>query len=299
VENATPLLSGKLDSLIRCSLQNKFHPKRIILLFWLCYLVAGTTNTKVHGWTPQEEHPCNIRVVSLKQLYQEFGPRGLPPLHTTPIVIKNPQSKQRNAVLQSQTQRDTILSQFPANFTVTLSSSNALSEHRRTIPLQQYLKEIASTPETFPTQLSNETWYLFGETFDEAWQRLLTSYVLPPCQTCQRQLSALSFGIGNRGSGVQWHTHGPGFSEPLHGRKHWVLYPPHHEPANIHKDQSSRQWMEVEYPQHSRDVDFYECTRKKELAGCFLAWSNFRSSTTTHREILPSFPILTQSTLVI
>ena len=64
---------------------------------------------------------------------------------------------------------------------------------------------------------------------------------------------ALSFGMGNRGSGVQWHVHGPGFSEAVHGRKHWVLYPPSVEgaktiPAGFDKDESSRQWMEHRYP---------------------------------------------------
>lgn len=38
-------------------------------------------------------------------------------------------------------------------------------------------------------------------------------YPLPPCESCTEDLVSLSFGIGNKGSGVQWHIHGPGFSE--------------------------------------------------------------------------------------
>jgi len=211
-------------------------------------------------WVPEGEHPCNIRRLSLHELHHEFGSQGLPPLYGQPIIIRT--NVERNAHLRSLTTRHAITQQFTPGFNVTLSSSNALSERRRTIPLQQYLDEMEANPEMTLQQLSNETWYLFGETYTEPWQNLLQSYELPPCQTCDRSLSALSFGIGNRGSGVQWHIHGPGFSEALHGRKHWILYPPNHRPANIHKDQSSRQWMEYEYPTARLDDDFYECTRK-------------------------------------
>lgn len=58
---------------------------------------------------------------------------------------------------------------------------------------------------------------------------------------------ALSFGVGNVGSGVQWHLHGPGFSETIHGRKHWVLYPPDERPE-YDLDYASRHWMENAYP---------------------------------------------------
>ena len=68
---------------------------------------------------------------------------------------------------------------------------------------------------------------------------------------------ALSFGIGNRGSGVQWHVHGPGFSEAIHGCKHWVLY---QEKPDFHKDQTSRNWMEYNYNAKSLNDRPYECT---------------------------------------
>lgn len=239
-------------------------PQSLVTIFLL--VVIGTT----HGWDwiPQDEHPCNVRRLTMDELGAEFGAHGLPPLHPDPVVIRADPA--RNAALRAMTTRETIVQQFKPGFNVTLSSSNALSERRRTIPFEQYLQEIESVPETTPRQLSNESWYLFGETYTEPWQHLLQQYQLPPCQTCSRDLSALSFGIGNRGSGVQWHTHGPGFSEALHGRKHWILYSPHHRPPNITKDQSSRQWMETEYPRvlAAADNDFYECTRKWSLSYC-------------------------------
>jgi hypothetical protein len=46
---------------------------------------------------------------------------------------------------------------------------------------------------------------------------------------------------------VQWHLHGPGFSETIHGRKHWVLYPPQSKPE-YDLNYASRHWMEYVYP---------------------------------------------------
>lgn len=235
-----------------------------VLVKLLAILISVQTTD---GWNPEDDHPCNIRVVSLDDVNQEFGPKGLPPLYHSPLVIRS--GLHRNAVLRSRTSADRIMQQFEPNFNVTLSSSNALSERRRTIPLQRYLDEISAKPETKLTQLANESWYLFGETYTEPWQNLLQAYQLPPCYTCQRDgpySVALSFGLGNRGSGVQWHTHGPGFSEAIHGHKHWVLYPAANAPpARMHKDQSSRQWMQDEYQRARADAEFYECTRKYRI----------------------------------
>jgi hypothetical protein len=228
-------------------------------------------------WNPQDEHPCTIRRVAFDQLATVLFAKSIglvPPLYHEPLVIvaaaakateernntarnsSNNRHHRRNAVFRHKSSLQHILDNFlpDDNFTVTLSSSNQFSEHRRTIPLRQYLHETVTMNmggETLPEQLANESWYLFGETYTDAWQQgLLRYYELPPCQTCQESYSyALSFGIGNRGSGVQWHTHGPGFSEALHGRKHWMLYPPQvARPSRLDKDQSSRRWMEDVYP---------------------------------------------------
>ena len=110
---------------------------------------------------------------------------------------------------------------------------------------------------------SNETWYLFGETYSSEWKSLLRHYQLPPCQACNdpndESLVALSFGIGNSGSGVQWHVHGPGFSEAIHGRKHWVLYPFQDRP-DFHPDQTSLNWMYYNYIQLHTTARPLECT---------------------------------------
>jgi len=212
-------------------------------------------------WDPQAQHRCNIESVTIDSFYARFTKQGLPPLYPTPIIIKLAFNNAtiRNAKFRKMTSLEQIVTSLPQALKVTLSSSNSFSEHRRTIPLTQYLTEILDLVETTPDILSNETWYLFGETFSEEWSDLLSNYELPMCHTCTNELTALSFGIGNRGSGVQWHIHGPGFSEALHGRKHWILYPPHLEPK-YHPDYTSRYWMEHEYTALPQKDLPYECT---------------------------------------
>ena len=225
---------------------------------------------KEDGWNPKGDHPCTIERISIEDFLKEYGEKGgLPALFDRPIVITKfavgregkGSQKSRNSNFQNLTRVDSILNSFPANFTVTLSSSNSFSEHRRTIPFAQYLNEVTTGPALDADMKANETWYFFGETYSSEWKKLLNAYELPPCQTCSEfDLVALSFGIGNSGSGVAWHIHGPGFSEAIHGRKHWILYPFDNEP-DFHPDQTSLNWMHYNYAasMNSENVPF-ECT---------------------------------------
>jgi hypothetical protein len=217
------------------------------------------------GWNPKDEHPCTVERISMNDFLKAYGAQGgLPPLFPRPLVItktavgerrnnnkeeEDPNSS-RNSKFQKLTRAASILDSFPANFTVTLSSSNSFSEHRRTLPFANYLEDVRTGPALEADMKSNETWYLFGETYSAEWKHLLESYELPPCQACidefDDSLVALSFGIGNSGSGVQWHVHGPGFSEAIHGRKHWILYSFDNEPR-FHPDQTSLNWMHYDY----------------------------------------------------
>jgi hypothetical protein len=206
-------------------------------------------------WDPSNTHPCNIRRVSRSELHRIFGNAGLPNLYPSPLIIYPDPGDNVNA-FENRTTIDNLPLNFPPDFKITLSGSDSLSSHRRTIPLKQYLHEILTANngrgETLPNQLGNETWYLFGETFSKDWVTFLQGYELPPCQSCttlhrMQNMIALSFGIGNRGSGVQWHMHGPGFSETIHGKKHWVMYPPSTKPE-YDLNYASRHWMENTYP---------------------------------------------------
>jgi hypothetical protein len=209
------------------------------------------------NWDPSNTHPCNIRRISRSELNRIFGTTGLPNLYPSPLIVyPDPADSNENGSFANLTTIDNLPLNFPSDFEVTLSGSDSLSSHRRTIPLKQYLHEILTANsglgETLPNQLGNETWYLFGETFSKEWVKFLQEYELPPCQSCttlhrMQNMIALSFGIGNRGSGVQWHMHGPGFSETIHGRKHWVMYPPSSKPI-YDLNYASRHWMENMYP---------------------------------------------------
>jgi len=210
------------------------------------------------GWYPKDDHPCTVKRISMKDFLKIYGRQGgLPPLFSSPLVIKKADVEDesyearngRNWKFQNLTRVDSILHSFPTNFTVTLSSSNSFSEHRRTLPFSEYLEELRNGPSLRPDAKANETWYLFGETYSSEWKNLLKNYALPPCQVCNsfdESLVALSFGIGNSGSGVQWHVHGPGFSEAIHGRKHWILYSFDNQP-NFDPDQTSLNWMHYNY----------------------------------------------------
>jgi hypothetical protein len=146
-------------------------------------------------------------------------------MYPHPLVINTLDEHSRNQHFCSLSQEDQIVHSFPTNFAVTLSSSNSFSEHRRTIPLRQYLHDLEQQVEQLPNQRSNETFYLFGETYSDEWKQFLSTYEIPLCEACTKDKDsvALSFGIGNRGSGVQWHVHGPGFSEAIVGRKRKLL----------------------------------------------------------------------------
>lgn len=168
------------------------------------------------SWDPIAHHPCNIKRITQTELIQSFGELGLPTLYPYPLVIVR-DGKIRNENFANLTTQEHLPLNFPYHFNVTLTGSDSLSSHRRTIPLKQYLHEIMHNNggQTLPDQLGNETWYLFGETFAGVWANFLRQYNLPSCHSCtefhrQQSLIALSFGIGNVGSGVQWHLHGPG-----------------------------------------------------------------------------------------
>jgi hypothetical protein len=214
------------------------------------------------GWYPKDEHPCTIDCMTFEEMTAKYGlDGGLPPLFAKPLVIRagSDAAKLRNHRIRELTVKNKILQKFPVNFTVTLSSSNSYSEYRRNIPFSQYLEEVA-TQSTSPDQRSNESWYLFGETYSKEWKNLLLHYKLPPCQACQpdqQDLIALSFGIGNSGSGVSWHVHGPGFSEALHGRKHWILQK---KKPNFHPNQTSYNWMYHNYSIMMPEERPLECT---------------------------------------
>ena len=226
----------------------------------------GVTSSSV-GELSTMEFRCNIHKMSLTRLLKEYGKHGLPPLYEKPIIIRYDFEKNASDTkyieymrFLQKTSLTNITHTMGEDFMVELSSSNSYSSHRKKTSLKAYVEDME---ETIADQKSNETWYLFGETHSAEWRsKLLEHYqqhLLPPCQTCNADLSALSFGIGGMGSGVQWHFHGPGFSETIHGKKHFLLYPPHKQPT-FDPDFNARHWIEEIYPSLSLNDRPWECT---------------------------------------
>lgn len=147
---------------------------------------------KYWNWDVDASHRCNIKKMTLHELYQKFK-HGLPPLYHEPIILnrENPEEEDASncvaAKFRSMMSLENITNTFPEDFEVTLSSSNSYSAHRRTITLAKYLNETLDN-EILPHQMSNLTWYLFGETYSEDWKKVLRHYCLPPCQTCTSDL---------------------------------------------------------------------------------------------------------------
>ena len=304
LERSTTMAASAAHKLSTCAhaaaYTSQSSMRVLILLIALCALAeaqdesckanvatnSGPPSTSKWNWDPRStSHQCNIHRISQSELLHMHGKLGLPNLYPYPLVIypddaehestddKNgtkPRSN-RNGFFANLTTVDNLPKQFTPNFNVTLTGSDSLSSHRRVIPLSQYLLETYNARETLPDQLGNETWYLFGETFTSEWQKFLQNYDLPTCHSCtalhrEQNLVALSFGVGNIGSGVQWHLHGPGFSETIHGRKHWVLYPPEFRP-DYDLNYASRHWMEYTYPNlkdwSAADVEFEKMMHMK------------------------------------
>jgi len=116
-------------------------------------------------WIPEDRHPCNIERMTIDEVKEKFGPQGLPPLYEKPLILVGDASRNEN--FRRLTHPDHLLDNFPPDFSITLSSSNSLSEHRRTATLKKYLNETLTLQETLPNQRSNESWYLFGETYTD------------------------------------------------------------------------------------------------------------------------------------
>lgn len=282
-----PGVDGKQSGTYECSQSESSHGENTKTDddIMTCDVGAGNEATKWKWNLDDNHHRCNIRRIRRNELAMVFKSGKIPPLHYEPIVIYNDEEHDEDGESLDNSKKDRydgnklnkykpeecndryffestklyqIKKSLPPNMTVILTSSNSHSSHRRIIPLETYLHETISN-EVFPWDKSNETWYLFGETYSKDWQKLLETYCLPPCETCSKDLSALSFGIGGKGSGVQWHFHGPGFSQTIHGSRHWILYPPEQKPT-YNSNYTSRFWMEEIYTSLPSDALPLECT---------------------------------------
>ena len=111
---------------------------------------------------------------------------------------------------------------------VTLASSNSFSHAKRAATLREYVERHVDAG-VDAARSAEETWYLFGDTERSAhWDSLTRGYAPPLDAAGDEGLVVL--GVGGRGSGVAFHTHGAAFGETILGAKQWFLSPPDRKP---------------------------------------------------------------------
>ena len=121
---------------------------------------------------------------------------------------------------------------------VVLASSNSFSALKRETTLAEHL-ETSLLPQDLQAA-ANATWYLFGDTPPAPFAPLLAAYAPLPMDAAGDD-PLVAWGIGGRGSGVSFHTHGAAMAETVRGIKRWYLSPPHLRPP-FNPDQSQLTW---------------------------------------------------------
>ena len=123
---------------------------------------------------------------------------------------------------------------------VVLSNAITHSHGRNSIPFSDYLNYVMA-PVSLENALTRDaatTWYAFGENY---WP-FVFEYPRPDGVFGRdHSQGSLSFGIGQTGSGVPFHTHGPVLCEVFHGRKRWFMAPNDKEPK-FDPNTSSFKW---------------------------------------------------------
>jgi hypothetical protein len=145
-----------------------------------------------------------------------------------------------------------FLKEFHSRTPVILSSSNSYSHGKVSSTLGDYLDNILNIETTNQNSqlLANETYYLFGHNYEGIFKVLSDLYVDPPCHLCDKA-GAKTPGIGGKNSGVSFHFHGNGFSEVIHGRKRWFLFPREFTSLTsriFHSNMTVNSWYESIYP---------------------------------------------------
>lgn len=191
-------------------------------------------------WNLHDDHPCNIDIIS-PQVFASKFPEGFPTFHDKPFVLRDPT---RNEIFQNLTKREYVASLFPGN-TVKLARPNLFSFAETEVSVEDFI----NSPETTGMDLVETKLYMLLSI------EALSGYIPPPGKGI---IGDRRIGIGQLGSGAQWHAHGPGFCEAMHGRKHWLLVPPEKQPELDHT-RPSIHWFEYSYSTY-QEQKLWECT---------------------------------------
>ena len=191
-----------------------------------------------------------------------------------------------NAEMVARTARARILADL-GDRRVIISAQNSYSTERIKTTVKEYFEQYL--PQQEHAADSNTTYYFFGENFDAHWEALNAHYVRPNLPSAESKYTALSFGIGGRGSGVAFHFHGPAMVEQFHGRKRWFLYP-HDKKPTFNPDLTQGQWLNTEYKALSLDERPLECTLKRgELLYFPTHWYHSTLNLDTHTAFMATF----------
>ncbi|XP_048847642.1 jmjC domain-containing protein 8 isoform X1 [Brienomyrus brachyistius] len=206
-----------------------------------------------------DEGPCTIDIWDTSLTYKQFI-QGY--AYTKPVIIRGLSD---NTEFRLMCSKDHLLREFGER-RVRLSTANTFSYHKAwsdvlppftvDVPFQEFVEYLLK-PQSL-SALGSETLYFFGDNNFTEWHSLFEkyhspSYVLPHTR------GAYSFGIAGPGTGVPFHWHGPGYSEVIHGRKRWFLYPPNHEPK-FHPNRTTLSWVTETYPTLTATQRPLECT---------------------------------------
>ena len=191
-------------------------------------------------WNIHDDHPCNIEILSPQDFALAF-PDGFPTYYEKPFLLRDPQ---RNTVFQELSKRENVPSLFVGGTTM-LPEANLFSFAKTEVSV----KEFANSPEVTSWDYADKTLYMLTSLQD------FSAYIPPPGLA---KISDTRIGIGSLGSGVQWHSHGPGFCEVTHGRKHWLLTDSVERPPYNHR-RPSRHWFEYSFSTY-QESKIWECT---------------------------------------
>jgi hypothetical protein len=185
---------------------------------------------------PVGSERCNIPKVPIEAI------NGQKPLPDAPVIYTA--HRDRQAVVHERSERELLLQQF-GDTLVTLSSSNTYSHGKYSMTLSEYITTSVDTS----SRNANESFYLFGNNYDGIFSELAGLYRNPPCYYCDKA-GAKTVGLGGHASGVSFHFHGPGFSEPIIGSKQWFLFPPSltRTVSQFDPNMTVARWVDRVYP---------------------------------------------------
>jgi hypothetical protein len=191
------------------------------------------------SWNIHDEHPCNVPKWTEAEFAARFPNNSFPTLFPEPFIVRN-----SNAAFQKESQPDSIVQLFGKD-SIDLPFANLFSMAGKTITLEDYIH----LPETSSFDKAGEKLYMLTRLDN------FTTYKPPPGSA---NISDQRFGIGAVGSGAQWHAHGPGFCEVLHGRKHWALL--ESGAPEFDRQYPSRHWFDYLYSKWDNREKLWECT---------------------------------------